>query len=857
MPRMRKIKRILSLIIVAAIIFSQGYEVLALALPTETIVRKSEFRGVWIPTVYNLDWPALSASVTVEQQKQQYIEKLDKLKNTGMNAVMFQVRSMGDAFYESSYSPWSRYLTGTQGTNPGYDPLKFTLEEAHKKNMEFHAWFNPFRISDGASFNIADYINKLPAGSPLKSHPEWIVKYADAQKTNYWLNPGIPEVRDYVVNIILEVVNIYDIDGVHIDDYYYPYPLSGVDFPDGSQYAQYGAGYANKGDWRRDNVNKFISELSSKIKTAKAHVKFGVSPFGIWKNGVSNGGSDTAGLSSYDSLYTDSLNWINKGYLDYIIPQIYWNFGYAPAAYEKLVDWWTAQVKGKNISLYIGHAAYKIGDPQSLAWLNPDEMPNQINYNRQFEDIKGDCFYSSKDILSNKLGIMDRLKSDTYKYPALIPAMPWKDSASPVSPAIIDVKETEQGITVSFQDKSSGDASYFVVYRFGGDEAVNIKDSSKIAAIMKKGEANTYSFTDSTADINNKYVYVATSVDRLHNESDPSNKASNEGVFINAITTDKPSPQKVNNTITITADLSAEAENLSRFSVYDGKSWRVLSDYSSSNTASWTPVRAGNYTIRVEVKASATSEAAESYMDIAYRVDGLYKVFVDPGHGGSDPGTLGFAGTEEKVNNLSMSFKTRDLLRAYGFDVMMSRESDIYIGLTERATMANNWKSSIFVSIHQNAFSDPAVHGIETYSYPGSIKGGDLAKKVQDRLIEGTGANNRNAKTNTYVVLEKTNMPAILVEAGFLSNEEEEKKLNSDPYQNIIAESILTGILDYYGIIKEDVTKDSIVDIKDISSMARNYNKKTDTSSDEKYMDINNDGIIDIFDLVLVSKKLN
>lgn len=859
---MRRISKFLSLVLAVTLVLSQGYNVFAAAIPTQTIVKKSEFRAVWMPTTYNIDWPQISSTVTADQQKQQYMDKLDTLKSAGMNAVIFQVRPMGDAFYPSSYAPWSAFLTGTQGTSPGYDPLQFTLEEAHKRNMEFQAWFNPFRISDSGSFNVTDYINKLPSTSPLKAHPEWIVKYSGNGKTYFWLNPGIPDVRTYVENTILEVVNKYDIDGVHLDDYYYPYPITNtdytvVDFPDNNEFASYGTGYTNKADWRRDNINKFISELYSKIKDSKSYVKFGVSPFGIWRNGTSVGGSDTNGFSSYDSIYSDSLKWVKSGWLDYIIPQIYWDFGNTAADYGKLIDWWTAQVSGKNISLYIGHAAYKIGDSTyGSHWTNPDEVPNQVNYNRQFDTIKGDAFYSSKDMLANKLGIMDRLRNDTYKYPALIPAMPWKDSTSPASPVIQNVQNTASGIQVQWLDKSSGDAAYFVLYRFGEDENINTADPSKIAAIVKKGTGSSYSFTDSSPDLSKTYVYVVTSADRLNNESVPSNKGSNNGINLYSITTDKPSPQKVYSQINITSNASGPSEILSKFSIYDGVSWRVLQDYSSSSNCSWTPVRAGNYTIRVEVKAPNSSNSSDSSMDLSYRVNGLYKVFVDPGHGGTDPGAIGFSGRSEKINTLSMGIKLRDLLNAYGFESITSREDDSAVDLYARAPMANNWKSNLFVSIHENSFSDPSVNGIETWYYPGSVNGGNLAAKVQNKLIQNTGANDRSTKTNTFVVLRDTDMPAILVETGFITNEQEENKLNSDAYQNVIANSILNGVMDYYGMQMEDINKDSAVDIMDLASMAKNYNIKTESSALEKYMDINNDGVIDIYDMVLVSKSI-
>jgi N-acetylmuramoyl-L-alanine amidase CwlD len=267
-------------------------------------------------------------------------------------------------------------------------------------------------------------------------------------------------------------------------------------------------------------------------------------------------------------------------------------------------------------------------------------------------------------------------------------------------------------------------------------------------------------------------------------------------------------------------------------------------------------VRAGNYTIRVEVKASNSTNSYDSSMDLSYSVNGLYKVFVDPGHGGSEPGAVAVDGSYEKVNNLSMGLKLRDLLSAYGFEVKMTRDDDSYIDFHDRAPIANAWNASIFVSIHQNTFSDPSVNGIETWFYPGSIKGQNLAAKVQNRLIKNTEAADRGAKSNDYTVLADTNMPAVLVEAGFVSNEQELSKLNNNTYQNIIANSIFGGVMDYYGMQMEDVNKDSTVDIMDLASIAKNYNTKTNSSALEKYMDINNDGVIDIYDMVLISRSI-
>lgn len=370
-------------------------------------IEDGEMRGVWVSTVSNLDWPEVG-NYDVKVQKELLKEKFDFIEEQNMNTIFFQVRPMGDALYESSYAPWSKYLTGTLGENPGYDPLEFAIDEAHKRGLELQAWFNPFRIdSNSEKFNIDNYIDELPEESPLKNNPDWIVKY-----NNYhYLDAGIPEVREYVIDTIIDVVKNYNIDGVVLDDYFYPYPSGGVEFPDKDTYEKYGEGFSSKDEWRRNNIDCFISELYSKIKNTNADVKFGVSPFGIWRNGESVGGSHTSGLSSYDDVYVDSRKWIQEGWIDYIIPQIYWQFDYNSAPFATLVDWWAKQVENTNVELYIGHAAYKINDSSyGEAWLNGNEVINQIRYSRANSNVKGNCFFRLKTLEENRLGFTDKLK---------------------------------------------------------------------------------------------------------------------------------------------------------------------------------------------------------------------------------------------------------------------------------------------------------------------------------------------------------------------------------------------------------------------------------------------------------------
>lgn len=373
-----------------------------------------EFRGVWIATLDNIDWPS-KPGLSASMQQQEFVHLLDSVQQMHMNAIIVQVKPVADAFYPSHYGPWSAYLTGTQGKDPGYDPLAFMLAQAHQRHLEFHAWFNPYRLS------MHNDINALAADHPARQHPDWIVHYGG----QLYYNPGIPAAREFIVKSILEAVKGYDIDAVHMDDFFYPYPVAGQDFPDDATYQQYNASrFTKKADWRRDNVNQLVHELSVRIKQARARVKFGISPFGIWRNNATDAtGSDTHGTQDYDDLYADTRTWIKNNWLDYIAPQLYWYIGYPLADYGKLVDWWSKEVAGHNVHLYIGQAAYKIGT--SGSWTDPEEMPRHLQLDRRSLQVKGSIFFSLKDLVRNPLGFKDRLINDLYKQEAVVPPMPW------------------------------------------------------------------------------------------------------------------------------------------------------------------------------------------------------------------------------------------------------------------------------------------------------------------------------------------------------------------------------------------------------------------------------------------------
>ena len=373
---------------------------------------KKELRGAWIATVVNIDWPSKTGLSAAEQQAE-LTAIFDKVAATNMNAVFVQVRPCGDAFFPSKYAPWSAFLTGTQGVDPGYDPLAFMVAEAHKRHLQLHAWCNPYRVG------LNEQLGDLAPTNAARLHPEWVVKYGGKMS----FNPGIPAVREHLEAAILEIVTHYEVDGIHFDDYFYPYPVGKQAYPDAETFKQYGAGFANVEDWRRDNVNRLIAELYAKIKALNPTVQFGISPFGVWRNKKDDAtGSDTtAGVTNYDSLYADTRTWIKNHWIDYIAPQLYWQIGFKPAAYEKLVAWWSQEVAGTSVRVYVGHAAYRIGD--GGAWQNPDEVPAQLRMNKKYEAVQGSIYFSVKNLLANPLGFRDRLLKDFYTEPVQPPQL--------------------------------------------------------------------------------------------------------------------------------------------------------------------------------------------------------------------------------------------------------------------------------------------------------------------------------------------------------------------------------------------------------------------------------------------------
>ncbi|HVV56228.1 MAG TPA: family 10 glycosylhydrolase [Mucilaginibacter sp.] len=473
---------------------------------------KREFRGEWIATVVNIDWPS-DPNLPVEKQKEELINILDADQRAGINAVMLQVRPAADAFYAKSSEPWSKWLTGKQGQapDPMYDPLQFAITEAHKRGIELHAWFNPYRATFDHDFK------DLCSCHITNQEPGWFFTYGGIKL----FNPGLPEVRNYIVKVILNVVDNYDIDGVHMDDYFYPYQIQGQHIHDEQAFKEYGSGFDNIDDWRRNNVDLLIHMLSDSIHKHKSYVKFGISPFGIWKNIRQDpGGSETSGGDSYYELYADTRKWVKEGWVDYIAPQIYWNLGYRLAPFENLVDWWSDNTYGRH--LYVGQAAYRINDPKSKAFRNPAEVPDQIRYLRDNPRVEGSIFFSANSLMHDPLGFTDSLRNNFYKYPALPPQMLWLDSVPPNAPKNLVVTTNSSGVNLQWQTpdtaKDKQTAYGYVVYRFNGTDTVNLSNPKNIIHIQYDTSTQ---FEDETAAKGHTYLYIITSLDRLKNESEP------------------------------------------------------------------------------------------------------------------------------------------------------------------------------------------------------------------------------------------------------------------------------------------------------------------------------------------------
>jgi uncharacterized lipoprotein YddW (UPF0748 family) len=540
-------------------------------------VPKNEFRGAWMATVINLDWPQ-TGGLAPRFQQSELIDKLDKLKDAGINIVYFQIRTEGDALYDSPIEPWSKYLTGEEGKapDPYWDPLEYAIEAAHKRGMELHAWLNPYRamrtIPDDFTQKALHSTNsetqeideslkpflekdfekgkRKQLGTTARdekhvsnTHPEWLFVMNDNIAI---MDPGHPEVIDYNVDIVMDVVNRYDVDGIHFDDYFYPYPPNHMasfenDTLDDNTFELYPRGFTDKDDWRRNNIDIFVEALHDSIQIVKPWVKFGISPFGIWKNGTPSG---ISGMDAYEVIYGDGIKWLQDQTVDYLTPQLYWEisrFG-TGQDYKKLANWWADSASVHDRHLYPGHGLYR-SDANTFS--NPtlfaaNEVPRQIRINRENPKIQGSVFFRTKNLTNySSKGFKDSLKTNFYKYAALQPVMEWKSMTKPDAPENLIVNrdtELEYVFEISWSPSSvdqvtkvsmSGHVDTLIkyaVYRVdSGTDPDELSEMDHYYNLIEVTGDTT--FTDIVPPSQNGYWYFVTAVSRNNVESDPTPSA--------------------------------------------------------------------------------------------------------------------------------------------------------------------------------------------------------------------------------------------------------------------------------------------------------------------------------------------
>lgn len=471
---------------------------------------KYEFRAAWVASVENIDWPS-KKGLSTDSQKTEFTRLLDMHRRNGLNAVVVQVRPATDAFYPSPYEPWSEWLTGIQGRPPSpyYDPLQFMIEETHKRGMEFHAWCNPYRAvyTIGKSSISPSHITRL--------RPDWFLSYGGT----LYFDPGNKEVQQYVTRVIRDIVHRYDIDAIHFDDYFYPYRITGKEFPDETSYLKYGNGMSRE-DWRRSNVDSIVLQLGRIIKEEKKYCKFGISPFCVWRNKSRDPeGSDTqAGQTNYDDLFANILLWLKNGWIDYVAPQLYFEFGVKHVPYEVLLDWWSRHTYGKQC--FVGLGIYKAG--VNPAWRDRTLLPRQVqayrNYNPQ---VQGAIYFSSKSFEKNPNGWCDSLQQNYYKYPALIPPMPWIDSLKPHEPITRSEYSKKDSLLTAWLSKGSADDSLrgFAVYRSGS--ANPDLDSVNVFEFIPYDPVAGFIIKADTQQHETGFYYFVTAVSKTNVESRP------------------------------------------------------------------------------------------------------------------------------------------------------------------------------------------------------------------------------------------------------------------------------------------------------------------------------------------------
>jgi uncharacterized lipoprotein YddW (UPF0748 family) len=491
------------------------------SLPTHAA---RDLRGMTLTTVFNRDWPS-QGGLGADRLRAEYLDWLDLAVAQRHNAIFVQVRPNGDAFWPSEYAPWSEWLTGNRsGADPGWDPLEFMIEEAHARNIEFHGWFNPYFGSARKPRGGGADMDELAPGHVLLAHPEWAVRYGvGTSEERLYVDPGIPEARRYIEDSILEAVAKYDLDGVFFDDFFYPYPGGGP-FDDAATFARYGGGMS-RADWRRSNVDTLVREMNERVKQLKPWVKFGISPFGIWRN-ARNGpvdgvrGSDTTGLSAYDEIYADSRTWVREEWVDYIMPQLYWHIGRPGSDYAKLVPWWSEQIEGTRVHLYTAHADYLIGEPSTWsrqrgddkAWSIPGQIDKQLSFNEDYP-VSGSVHFTASSVRNDRLEAVTQYRDAHYARPALPPTMPHLPVAAPGPPALLESNlEADGAVTLRWRPADGAPTVTYAVYRYGEDST-----AAELVAKVRAAGPDEVKWTDKPGAAG-PYGYCVSGLDRSWNE---------------------------------------------------------------------------------------------------------------------------------------------------------------------------------------------------------------------------------------------------------------------------------------------------------------------------------------------------
>jgi uncharacterized lipoprotein YddW (UPF0748 family) len=493
-----------------SIVFSILIFLINISFASEPANPRREMRAVWIASVANIDWPSRSGLSTADQQRE-LTELLDLVKDWNLNTVILQIRPAADAFFASPYEPWSQWLTGKQGQapTPFYDPLAFAIQQCRERGIDIHLWLNPYRAEMDTALNV------LAENHPKKLFPEMFVTYG---KISYF-NPGLPQTRDHVARVVGDLVRRYDMDAIHFDDYFYPYPIRGLEFPDSAAFALFPRGYSpdQKDDWRRDNVDLIIKQLKDTISTIKPHVEFGISPFGVWRNIADDprGSQTRAGASNYDHLYADILKWQKEGWIDYVTPQLYWHIGMEAADYATLAHWWSENTFG--CPLYIGQALYRISEESPTEqWRDARQIALQLDILRAIPNIQGSMYFSAKHLRSNPLGVKEILLSNHYRHPALPPVNNRVKQITiepPVNPLmIVDDKK------ISLLWERSPGQKAFVVYKFRLGRPESIENAENIFRITGETSLN-FDFSENTS--NDLYYYMITALSATNQESVP------------------------------------------------------------------------------------------------------------------------------------------------------------------------------------------------------------------------------------------------------------------------------------------------------------------------------------------------